>query len=69
MKLRLQTFIFTKNSFDTLKMKKLTKAQKAKLAEHKKHHSVKHMAQMRRDLRAGMSFSKAHAKAQKMVGK
>ena len=23
-------------------MKKLTKAQKAKLAEHKKHHSVKH---------------------------
>jgi len=50
-------------------MKKLTKAQKAKLAEHKKHHSVKHMAQMRRDLRAGMSFSKAHAKAQKMVGK
>jgi len=47
--------------------KKLTNAQKLK--EHSKHHSAKHMAMMKRDMKKGMSFSAAHKKAQKMVGK
>ena len=40
-----------------------------KLKEHSKHHSSKHMAMMKKDIKKGMSFSAAHKKAQKMVGK
>ena len=47
--------------------KKLTNAQKLK--EHSKHHSAKHMAMMRKDIKAGMSFTAAHRKAMKLVGK
>jgi len=47
----------------------LTDAQKKKLKEHSKHHSSKHMAMMRKDMKAGKSFSAAHKKAQKAVGK
>lgn len=47
--------------------KKLTNAQKLK--EHSKHHSSKHMVMMRKDMKSGMSFSAAHKKAQKAVGK
>jgi len=49
--------------------KKLTDAQNKKLKEHSKHHSSKHMAMMRKDMKSGMSFTAAHKKAQKMVGK
>jgi len=49
--------------------KKLTDAQKKKLKEHSKHHSAKHMAMMRKDMKAGKTFTQAHKKAQKMVGK
>ncbi len=48
---------------------KLTEAQMKKLKEHSQHHTPKHMAMMRKDMKAGMSFTKAHNKAQKMVGK
>ena len=49
--------------------KKLSDAQNKKLKEHSKHHSSKHMAMMRKDMKSGMSFTAAHKKAQKMVGK
>ncbi len=49
--------------------KKLTPKQMEKLKEHSKHHSPKHMAMMRKDMKMGMSFTKAHNKAQKAVGK
>ena len=46
---------------------KKTNAQRLK--EHSKHHSAKHMAMMKKDMKAGMSFTAAHKKAQKAVGK
>ena len=48
---------------------KLTEAQMKKLKEHSKHHTAKHMAMMRKDMKAGMSFTKAHNKAKRLVGK
>jgi hypothetical protein len=48
---------------------KLTEAQMKKLKEHSKNHTSKHMAMMRKDMKAGMSFTKAHNKAKKLVGK
>ena len=61
----------TSKSKKGMKKKKgeLTDAQKKKLKEHSKHHSSKHMAMMRKDMKAGKSFSQAHNKAKKMVGK
>jgi len=50
-------------------VKKKTTSINDKLKEHSKHHSKKHMAMMRKDIKAGMSFTKAHNKAKKMVGK
>lgn len=50
-------------------MKKLTPAQEERLKEHANHHSVKHMNMMKKDMRMGMSFTAAHKKAQKAVGK
>jgi len=40
-----------------------------KLDEHKKHHSKKHMDEMKKDMKKGDSFKKAHDKAIKKVGK
>jgi len=40
-----------------------------KLKEHSKHHTKKHMDMMKKDMKAGMSFSAAHKKAQRLVGK
>lgn len=48
---------------------KLSESQMKKLKEHSQDHSAKHMAMMRKDMKAGMSFTKAHNKAKKMVGK
>ena len=47
--------------------KKKTNAQRLK--EHSKHHTKKHIDMMRKDMKAGMSFTAAHKKAQKLVGK
>jgi hypothetical protein len=47
--------------------KKKTNAQRLK--EHSKHHTKKHMDMMKKDMKAGMSFTAAHKKAQKAVGK
>jgi len=40
-----------------------------RLQKHSAHHSKKHMSMMRKDIKGGMSFSAAHKKAQKAVGK
>ena len=50
-------------------MAALTKRQQDTLKKHSKHHSAKHMAMMRKEMRAGKSFTAAHKKAQKAVGK
>ena len=50
-------------------MKKLTDRQKSTLKKHSVHHSKKHMAMMRKEMRAGKSFTAAHKKAKRLVGK
>tara|TARA_Y100000816_G_scaffold275518_1_gene243824 strand:+ start:7480 stop:7632 length:153 start_codon:yes stop_codon:yes gene_type:complete len=50
-------------------MAELTKRQKATLAKHKKHHTAKHMAFMRTEMKKGSTFTAAHKKAMKKVGK
>tara|TARA_R100001463_G_scaffold13577_1_gene36472 strand:- start:233 stop:361 length:129 start_codon:yes stop_codon:yes gene_type:complete len=39
------------------------------LKKHSEHHSKKHMNEMKKSMRSGMSFKKAHTIAQKKVGK
>ncbi len=46
---------------------KMTDADKLK--EHKIHHTPAHMRMMRKLMKEGMSFSQAHKKAMKEVGK
>jgi LAS superfamily LD-carboxypeptidase LdcB len=48
---------------------KLTDRQKSALKRHSEHHTKKHMDMMKKDMKAGMSFTAAHKKAQKAVGK
>ncbi len=45
---------------------KLSDNQLAKLKEHKKHHTKKHMDQMIKLMRSGLSFTKAHNEVKKM---
>ena len=47
--------------------KKLTNAQRLK--EHSKHHTTKHITIMKKMMKGGVSFTKAHNVAKKMVGK
>lgn len=49
--------------------KKLTKAQENKLKEHSNHHSKKHINMMKKEMLEGKTFTQAHNKAQKKVGK
>lgn len=51
------------------KKKKLTASDKMKLSSHSKHHTKKHMREMRKLMQAGHSFKASHAKAMKTVGK
>jgi|TARA_R110000822_G_scaffold14935_1_gene52035 hypothetical protein len=46
-------------------MTKLTPAQEAKMKEHKKQHSAKHMKNMRAAMMKGKSFKAAHTSAKK----
>jgi hypothetical protein len=48
---------------------KLTNRQIQSMEKHKKTHSENHMADMRKSMRAGDSFSKAHKKALRKVGR
>tara|TARA_R100001440_G_scaffold16970_1_gene28743 strand:- start:2923 stop:3075 length:153 start_codon:yes stop_codon:yes gene_type:complete len=50
-------------------MAKLTKRQEETLKRHKQHHTAKHMAFMRKEMRNGSTFTAAHKKAMKKVGK
>ncbi len=58
-----------KKSAPQKKSNTLTESQKQRLKTHKQHHTAKHLAMMRKDMKSGMSFTNAHKKAQKMVGK
>tara|TARA_R100001594_G_scaffold132203_1_gene172292 strand:+ start:319 stop:495 length:177 start_codon:yes stop_codon:yes gene_type:complete len=53
----------------TKAQKKLTSRQQSALNQHAKHHSAKHMAMMRKEMKAGSTFNAAHKKAQKKIGK
>jgi len=50
-------------------LKKITPSQKTALTKHSKHHSKKHMAEMRTSMRNGKSFMASHKAAIKKVGK
>jgi len=47
----------------------LTDRQKATMKNHKRHHTPGHMKEMTRLMMGGMSFTAAHKKAMKKVGK
>jgi hypothetical protein len=47
----------------------LTKSQKGTMKKHSAHHSKKHMAAMKEDMKDGASFTAAHKTAMKKVGK
>ena len=51
------------------KLKPLTARQRATLKRHSVHHTQKHMAFMRREMRRGSTFTSAHKKAMKTVGR
>ena len=48
---------------------KLSKRQQETMKKHSKHHSKKHMQYMYNSMRRGSTFTQAHKKAQKAVGK
>ena len=50
-------------------MAALTKKQQATLKKHSVHHSAKHMTEMRKNMRAGKTFTQSHKAAQKKIGK
>tara|TARA_Y100001938_G_C7977104_1_gene372334 strand:- start:168 stop:356 length:189 start_codon:yes stop_codon:yes gene_type:complete len=58
-----------KNSKVKTTKKKLTKRQEETMKRHSKHHTKKHMNLMRREMLKGSTFTAAHKKAQKKVGK
>ena len=49
--------------------KELTPRQNATMKKHSVHHTAKHMANMRKSMLAGKTFSEAHKIAMKKVGK
>ena len=50
-------------------MKKIGKKQKTALKAHSDHHTSKHMSFMRKLIKEGSTFTAAHNKAIKKVGK
>ena len=46
-----------------------TKRQNSALKRHSAHHTKKHMAEMRKLMKKGSTFSEAHKKAMKKVGR
>ena len=49
--------------------KDLTARQKKTMNSHAKHHSLKHMRSMASSMKKGSTFSQAHSKAIRTVGK
>ncbi len=50
-------------------LSKLTKRQQETMKKHSKHHSKKHIQYMKNSMVRGATFSQAHKRAQKAVGK
>jgi hypothetical protein len=50
-------------------MEMLTKKQTTTLEKHSKHHTKKHMASMKKAMKKGKTFTQAHKKAMRKVGK
>ena len=50
-------------------VKGLKPSQKKTMNKHAKHHSLKHMRSMANAIKKGATFSKAHTKAMRSVGK
>jgi hypothetical protein len=50
-------------------LSKLTKRQQETMKKHSKHHSKKHIQYMKNSMIRGATFSQAHKRAQKAVGK
>ena len=48
---------------------KLNKTQKKAMNRHARHHSLKHMKEMAKDLESGKTFSQSHTRAMRKVGK
>jgi len=48
---------------------KLNKTQQKAMNRHARHHSLKHMRQMARDLEDGRTFGQAHKRAMEKVGR
>ena len=46
-------------------MTALTDKQKTRLKEHSKHHTKKHITDMKKSMRKGVSFTQAHMMAKK----
>lgn len=51
------------------KNRQLTQRQKDTLKRHSVHHTSKHMAEMRRLMKAGKTFGESHKMAMRKVGK
>jgi len=49
--------------------KDLTARQKKTMNAHARHHSLKHMREMAKDLKSGKTFAQAHSRAMRKVGK
>ena len=49
-------------------IKDLTPRQQKTMRSHARHHSLKHMRAMARDMKKGKSFRQAHLSAQRRVG-
>jgi hypothetical protein len=58
-----------KNKPPMKKKKELTKRQLTTLEKHSVHHTKKHMNMMKKLMREGMSFTEAHKKTMKEIGK
>jgi len=50
-------------------LSKLTKRQQETMKKHAKHHSKKHIQYMKNSMQRGATFTQAHKRAQKAVGK
>ena len=50
-------------------LSKLTKRQQQTMKKHAKHHSKKHIQYMKNSMLRGATFTQAHKRAQKAVGK
>ena len=50
-------------------MSGLTKRQQQTMKKHSQHHTKRHMVYMRNSMKRGATFTQAHKRAQKAVGK